>query len=316
MTIDSSIKPHPYGGPSLRSRFMSWFLKRTFKSKVIQESMEFSYLRSAMEKQAAGKKYERGVSLAPVNEAGVKGEWQTPEMIDSSCSEAVLFYLHGGGYAFGSPATHRAMTTGIARRAGIKVFSLDYRLAPEHPYPAPVEDAVAAYRWLLDQGVKPERIIVSGDSAGGGLSMALLLSLKQLQLPLPAGAILLSPWTDMTVSGDSHHDNQMSCAMFNRNAIQRGAENYLSGAAATDALASPLMGDLSGLPPISIHVSDSEVLRDDSLRLVEQQTAVDTPIDIHIWKKQPHVWPVFYPLLPEAKHCINDMAAFIHQQLA
>jgi epsilon-lactone hydrolase len=310
-----SVQQHGYGNPSLRSRLMSLLLKKTFKSKITRSEVEFSHLRKAMEKQSAGKKHETGVEVNQVGVDGVKGEWQIPHAITSGLEDACFLYLHGGGYAFCSPMTHRPMTTAIAKRAGIRVFSLDYRLAPEHPFPAPVEDAVAAYQWLLNQGIKADRIVIAGDSAGGGLSMALMLALKQRQIALPAGAILLSPWTDMTVSGDSHISNGKSCAMFNVEAIGRGASNYLAGATPTDPLASPLFGDLSGLPPLSVHVSDSEVLRDDSLRLTEQGKVNDLTLEIHVWKKQPHVWPIFYPFLPEAKRCINDMVSFIHQQL-
>lgn len=313
MTI--SVQQHSYGNPSLRSRLMSLLLKKTFKSKVTRSEVEFSHLRKAMEKQSAGKKHEAGVEVSQVDVDGIKGEWQIPDVIYQGLEDACFLYLHGGGYAFCSPLTHRPMTTAISKRAGIRVFSLDYRLAPEHPFPAPVDDAVAAYQWLLNQGIKSDRIIIAGDSAGGGLSMALMLSLKQRQIPLPAGAILLSPWTDMTLSGDSHISNGKSCAMFNFEVIERGASTYLAGAAANDPLASPLWGDLSGLPPLSVHVSDSEVLRDDSIRLSEKAKGKGVTLDIHIWKKQPHVWPVFYPFLPEAKHCIKDMVNFIHQQL-
>jgi acetyl esterase/lipase len=206
------------------------------------------------------------------------------------------------------------MTAKLAQCSVAQLFSLDYRLAPENPHPAAVEDAVAGYRWLLDQGIAPERMVVAGDSAGGGLTMALLLSLKEAGLPLPGGAILLSPWTDLSGSGASVKANAESCAMFTEGGINEGAAHYIGDGDALNPLISPLFGDLEGLPPILAYASDSELILDDTLRLAERAEAAGVDMETHIWKDQPHVWPMFYPQIPEAAETLAQMGDFVSRQ--
>lgn len=299
--------------PSLRSRLFSYVLKKKFKPALSPDKLDLDRLRARLEAQARSQKIVKGVSVQPVDESGVKGEWQIPEGApDDQC----IFYCHGGGYAFCSPATHRAMTAALAKESGYKVFSLDYRLCPENPFPAPVEDALACYHWLQKQGITTDRIVLGGDSAGGGLCLALMLKLKQLNEPLPAGALLLSPWTDMTVSGDSVEANEPSCAMFYADSIRTGAQNYVPEDDRSNPLASPLFGDLAGLPPLWVVASDNEVLRDDSVRLAEKIQQQGGEVELMMWSRQPHVWPTFYPFLPEAKLSVQQMAEFVRTRIA
>lgn len=299
--------------PSWRSRLFSFILKRKFKPMMVPEKLDLDRLRAQLERQSQAKKIVKNVTVEKVESATVKGEWQLP---DGARKDACILYLHGGGYSFCSPVTHRAMTAAVAKQSGVKLFSLDYRLSPEHPFPAPVDDALACYQWLLNQGIDAKNIVLGGDSAGGGLCLALMLKLKPLGEPLPAAAMLLSPWTDLAATGKSNVDNESSCAMFYTESIRNGADIYLNGAQAIDPLASPLYGDLTGLPPMWVCVSDDEVLRDDSLRLVDKARAAGCSVELQRWAGQPHVWPTFYPYLPEAKVSVKDMASFAAFNLA
>lgn len=300
--------------PSLRSRFFSWTIRKNFKGKFADTSRpwEPAKIRAAVDKTSRLKsmpnvlcedvEHDRGEGLPPL-----KGQWQKPKSISSTHT---VLYLHGGGYVFCSVKTHANMTRAWAEQAGGQVFSVDYRLAPEHPYPAALEDALAAYEHLLEQGIEPKSIVVAGDSAGGGLSLALLLKIKALGLPMPAGSLLLSPWTDLTGSGASLQANSEACAFFTGDMIRNGADHYVAEADASDPFVSPLFGDLSGLPPMRIYVGNTEVLEDDSLRLFAKAQEAGIEAELRVWNDQPHVWPVFYPFFPEAKMTVAEMAQY------
>ena len=291
---------------SLRSRLLSAMLRWRLKPKLTGEHFDPPRFRAWLERDNASRKTTPGVTITEFAEAQVRGEWHEPlDAIPGRC----LLYLHGGGYLFGSPRTYRVFTTRLAQLSGGALFSLDYRLAPEAPFPAAVEDALVTYRWLL-QRYPASAIVLAGDSAGGGLALALLHALKDAGLPLPAGATLLSPYTDLLATGASLELNSVSCVMFDATAIRRAAAIYLAGQDGAAPLASPLYGDLAGFPPLHIQVSDSEVLRDDSLRLAERLDQAGVEVQLDIWRGQPHVWPIFYPLLPEAARSLDAMAAF------
>ncbi|HEX6959592.1 MAG TPA: alpha/beta hydrolase [Ferrovibrio sp.] len=238
-----------------------------------------------------------------------RGEWLRPAKPRHGHA---LLYFHGGGFFCGAPRTHRAITARLAKLLGMAVFSLDYRLAPEHPFPAALEDALAAWRWLLAEGYWPDRMWLSGDSAGGGLALALMLACKKAGLPLPAGAMLLSPWTDLTCSGASMATNIKSCAWFRPEQVRFAASLYAGKTDKADPFLSPLFGDLSGLPPLIIHASDSELLRDDSLRLAEKARAAGVAVTLEIWHGLPHAWPNFAGLMPEGDACL---AAAVNKML-
>jgi len=291
---------------SLRAGAVNLWLKAMVKSKPLHLA-DPAALREATDKYALAKTPPAGVSMEIVD-GPVKGEWHR---VDGGADGRLIYYLHGGGYVFGSPKSHRSITFALAKQTPADVFSLNYRLAPEHPFPAAVDDAVAGYRWLLLQGRDPKSIVVAGDSAGGGLSLALMLSCKQQGLPMPACAVLYSPWTDLSGSGASLDANEKTDAMFKAVYIREGAKKYLGGAAADASLASPLFGDLSGLPPILIFASKSEVLLDDSARLHDKLVAAGVEARFETEDGVAHAWPIFTPYFPEAKKAVSQSVDFI-----
>jgi epsilon-lactone hydrolase len=245
-----------------------------------------------------------------VRDGSVKGEWLRP----ASEPGQTVYYLHGGAYVACSPETHRAFTSALSREANVRVFALDYRLAPEHRFPAAVEDAVAGYRWLLDQGVDPQEIVIGGDSAGGGLTVATLIALRDAGEQLPRAAFVISPWTDLACAGRSLDANDERDPMFYGAGVRWMAPVYLGGASPRDPLASPIYADLSKLPPLLIHVSDTEVLLDDSTRLADRAKQCGVNVDLRVWNDLPHAWPVFVALrLPESFQALGEIARFIQQ---
>ena len=243
-----------------------------------------------------------------VNAGGVTSEWVTAEGASDS---RVVLYFHGGGYIIGSPRTHRAMMSHLSRDSAARVLALDYRLAPEHPFPAPVEDSVAAYRWLLNEGFDPARIALGGDSAGGGLTVAALVQIRYLGLPMPAAGVCVSPWVDMEGLGESMETRAKADPMVGKENLMISAKTYLGGADPRAPLAAPLYADLRGLPPLLIQVGDSEVLLDDSTRLAGVAREAGVEVQMDVWDDMIHVWHVFAPILPEGKQAIKQAGDFI-----
>ncbi len=299
--------------PGLRSRFMSAALRRKTNKHFTEGPIDFPGTRKTMDEQNAGRKYSEHVCVESVDSAGVKGEWQVPK---TAPNDTCIYYMHGGGYTVGSPESHRAMTTGLAEMTNTKVFSLDYRLSPEYSFPAPLDDALKAYHWLVESGLTADKIIFAGDSAGGGLVLALIHKLKALGAALPNAAVLMSPWTDLTLSGESIKTNRKTCAMLNDLILESCTEAYLKGDDPTNIFASPLLGDFSDFPPLLIYASSTEALLDDSRRLAEKADTSGVEVLLSVWNKQPHAWPIFYPFVPEAKHCLVEMSDFIQERLA
>jgi len=252
----------------------------------------------------------RGVAIEEIP-GDIAGEWLTPENFRSY--DPVLLYLHGGGYVSCSPQTHRPITTALARLLGWRVFSLAYRLAPEHPFPAAVDDAFNCYQWLMACGFKPEHIAIAGDSAGGGLTMATMLRLRDEGSPLPACAACLSPWVDLT--GESKPTNTDSCAMFVAEDGPAFAKVYLNGASAKSPLASPLYAELTGLPPLLVQVSSTEMLFDDSQRLHDKALASGVESKLHVYPSVPHVWQMFAGVMPEADQALKEIADFMMEKV-
>ena len=294
--------------PSLRALLFNWYLKSQMKAKPIH-LIDPEVLRAETDK-IAPRKPPRGVALDILADGAVRGERHRPANAEPG---RTVLYFHGGGYVFGSAKSHRGLTFRLAEDARAEVFSVDYRRAPEHPYPAAVEDALAAYQFLLDEGRDPARMVVGGDSAGGGLSLALLLRCRERGLPMPAGALLYSPWTDLAATGASLETNEASDVMFKKTYIVEGAERSTSDADPKTPLISPLYAELSGLPPILIFVSDNEALYDDSARLHEKLRAAGVDAEMIVERGLAHVWPVFYPSFPEAGRAIKQSAAFIER---
>lgn len=227
----------------------------------------------------------------------------------------VVLYLHGGGYLFGSPKTHRQVLIAMAKAFQAPAYGLDYRLAPEHPFPAAVEDAAKAYRWLLTRHPEAE-IVLAGDSAGAGLAITTAVGVRGAGCKLPKAIVGFSPYSDLAVTGASVEANAKSCAMFTPRAVREAAATYLAGADARDPRASPLYADLAGLPPMLLFASRHEILRDDTLRLAERASAAGVKVQLIVRDRLPHVWPVFVTLLPEARDAFATVAAFATEMSA
>jgi|HubBroStandDraft_1064217.scaffolds.fasta_scaffold25314_2 acetyl esterase/lipase len=248
------------------------------------------------------------VRISPAQVGGVPGEW----VEGTGVASAVLLYLHGGGYFGCSAESHRPISVAFARQ-GFRVLVPNYRLAPENQFPAAVDDAVAAYRGLLGEGYSPAQIVVSGDSAGGGLALSLLLELRDEGNPLPAGAALFSPWTDLAATGESILTNADRCAMFHGPDIGLSARYYLGEMDPRNPFASPLYADLGGLPPLLIHVGEDEVLRDDSTRLAEHARATGVRVELKVWPVVPHAWQLAPHRIPEARQSLRESAEFLQK---
>jgi monoterpene epsilon-lactone hydrolase len=292
------------------STFLRWRMKPMAK-----HGLDVAKVRAATAKPMVQAKVPDGWRIRALTVPPLKGEWI--ERADTTGqSDRTVLYFHGGGYFFCSPETHRPITLGLAAGADAHLFSLDYRLAPENRYPAALEDAMAAYRRLLADGIPADRIVFGGDSAGGGLALSTLLALRDAGERLPAGAVLFSPWTDLAGTGGTLVSNDRSDVMFHGDGIRSGGRIYLGDDDAADPLASPLYGDLAGLPPLFIQASDTEVLLDDSRRFVDKARAAGVRVDFRAWHKLPHVWQIFAPTLPEARAALAEASAFIRSVAA
>jgi epsilon-lactone hydrolase len=252
------------------------------------------------------------VTVQPVNANGVKAEWtSTPDADPSS----VILYMHGGGYVICSLDSHRHLVAEVGRAARTRTLAIDYRLAPEHPFPAPVEDTVAAYRYLLDSGIKPNRIALAGDSAGGGLVVGALLAIRQAGLPLPACGWCISPWVDMEALGASFVDRSETDPTIQKATILMMAQWYLGGADPRHPHAAPIYGDLRGLPPLLIQVGAAETLLDDSIALARKAGAADVPVDLQIWPEMIHIWHIYFPMLSAGRRAIASGGSFVRNAL-
>ena len=244
-------------------------------------------------------------------DGSVKGEWIIPP--GAYDDQPVIYYLHGGGYISGSANTNRPLTIPLARRSRRRLFALDYRLAPEHRFPAAVEDAVAGYRWLVSLGIHPNRMAVAGDSAGGGLALVLVMRLRDMGERLPACVVCLSPWTDMTGDSKSIIANSKRDPFFCTDDVERYAKVYLGDQSRKDPLASPLQGDFAGLPPLLVHVGKSEMLLDDARGVHEKTLAAGGLSQLRIFPEVPHAWQFGLPFVPEARESLREIAEFISQ---
>jgi acetyl esterase/lipase len=247
------------------------------------------------------------VEVAP----GVPGEWVVAPGADA---DRAVLHLHGGAYTGGGPGSHRGLAAELSAGARGAVLVLDYRLAPAWPFPAALDDAVAAYRWLTGpaRGIDPSSLVVTGDSAGGGLAVALLVALRDAGDALPAGAALLSPWTDLALTGDSHRSEDGRDPMCATGTLAQSVEAYVPpGVATTDPRVSPLYADLSGLPPLLVHVGEVEVLRDDAVGLAERARAAGTEVELLVAPGMVHVWHLFAGVVPEATRDLATVVAWI-----
>jgi epsilon-lactone hydrolase len=226
-----------------------------------------------------------------------------------------LLYLHGGGYVIGSLESHRHLAAEAGRAAGIAALALDYRLAPEAPFPAPVEDALAGYRFLLARGIAPQRVAFAGDSAGGGLVVAAMLAVREAGLPQPACGWCISPWVDMEGLGESMTSKAAVDPIVDKTRLVELARLYLNGADPRSPLAAPIYADLSGLAPLFIQVGAAETLLDDALRLAGAAGAADVRVDLEIWPEMIHVWHLFHPALAAGRRAIEAGGAAVRAHL-
>jgi acetyl esterase/lipase len=252
------------------------------------------------------------VGVEPVTANGVKAEWTaTPK----DARDAALLYLHGGGYVIGSLDSHRHLAAEAGRAAGIAALALDYRMAPEYPFPAAVDDALAGYRFLLGRGISPGRVAIAGDSAGGGLVVAAMLAIRGAGLPQPGCGWAISPWVDMEAIGETMTSKAAADPTVQRAGILDMAKMYLNGADPRSPLAAPLYADLKGLAPLLIQVGACETLLDDAVRLAKIGGAADVRVDLQIWPEMIHVWHLFHPELAAGRQAIEAGGAYVRAML-
>ena len=273
---------------------------------------DIAEMRAGMEAFTTAAPLPEGVDFDPVDAGGVPAEWTRGA---GGSDDRVVLYFHGGGYVMGSVATHRGLTAGISRAAGARVLSVDYRLAPEHPYPAAVEDGVAAYRFLREQGVAPGQLAVAGDSAGGGLTIATLLALREAGEPLPACGVCISPWVDLTQGGESMETKADEDPLVGREVLQQMADAYVADGDPRAPTASPCFADLAGLPPLLIQVGTAETLLDDARSLADRAKTSGVDVVLEEWDQMIHVWHAFALLLPEAKQAIDRIGEYLKEKL-
>ena len=254
----------------------------------------------------------RGTRIEHVSAGGVPAEMIVTRV---SAADRYVLFLHGGAYATGSPRLYRHFTWRMANAARARLLAIEYRLAPDHPYPAALEDALASYRWLLAQGADPRRIAIAGDSAGGGLTLGAMMKLRDTGLPLPGAAVALSPWTDLALTGASLNANAASDPMLVAAEVPRLAGFYLGNTDPHDPYASPLYGDPRGLPPTLIQVGSDEILRDDAVRMAERMQAAGCKVELQVWPRMPHVFQVMAAVMPEARAAMAEIARFLHAAL-
>ncbi len=284
-------------------------LKRLLREKAVPPGTSIADRRALMEKFAF--RVADDIAVEQVTVSDRTAEWLRAPNADG---KQVLLYLHGGGYVMGSANTHRSLAGELSRAAQARVFLPDYRLAPEAPFPAAVDDAVAAVQWLYAQGVAPACLAIAGDSAGGGLTAATLIALRDRHLPLPCAAVCISPWSDLNCSNASYQTRAAADPMITTDDITLMASAYLHGADPKSALASPNRGDLTGLPPLLIHVGRDEVLLDDAIVLHEAARSSGVASTLEIWDDMIHVWHAFHPMLPEGRQGITRVGAYLREQ--
>lgn len=302
--------------PSFRSRLFVFVLKyrhllkfKLRRTNTIDWDTPVQKLRDDVEKGADffGKLPEN-FELNPIKIGNLSAEWMRPN--DAPKDKSIL-YFHGGGLVLGSINAHRSIVSKFVKASGIGALVFDYALAPEHPYPAALNDSLAAYKYLLDEGIKPADIIFMGDSGGGNLVFTTMLALKEKGMPLPAAAVALSPWTDLTNSGESYTTNAKADALTWKKSQGIFATYYAGENDLTDPLISPLFGDLSGLPPLLIYVGGDELMRDDSTRLAEKAQAAGVDVTLRIGEGLFHCYPACAPIFPEATEALAEISSFI-----
>jgi len=306
---------------SIRAKLVRFTLRHTMKRKFADigiSQVHVDKFRNYMKKtEKFSAKIPTTVNVESIEISGVPCEWidkrDTPQKPNSD--QRVLVYLHGGGYVCGGPDSHRDLAWRIAEQSRCRLLLVDYRLAPEHRFPAAIDDASSCYQNLLDKGYQPDNIAFAGDSAGGGLVAATFLKLKELKLPQPKCAVLMSPWLDLAASGDSIIVNEQADPMLTPKALKTMSTLYLGDVDVRTPMASPVFSDTSALAPMLIHVGSTEILLSDAERFSEAIEKNGGVVSLKVWPKMPHVFQVFAALMPEAKRSIEEISEFITAHL-
>jgi epsilon-lactone hydrolase len=304
--------------PSTKSKIINFLLRNRhlmrfhLKPEVWNFSTSIDEYRQLCESGATRMKIPAEISIDPVEVNGIHAEWIKRTNSDP---DGVILFVHGGGYVAGSCSDHRGHVAKVVQGTGVNALLFDYRLAPEHPFPAGLDDTLTVYRWLINSGMNAEKIVIVGDSAGGGLSLAALLAIGDTGLPLPAGAVAVSPWTDLKLTGESHKTKTRVC--LSPAGISTVCSKYYCGKHdPEEPCISPLYGDLTGLPPLLIMVGDDETLRDDSTRFVEKAKLAGVEVTIIVEMGQVHCYPFLAPLFPEAVKGMAEICSFIQQRIS
>jgi len=287
-------------------------LVEVLRSRPRRDDLTVHQLRASLEDFAAAIPVPDGTRCTTIVADTVPCEWVAGP---GAVEDRLLLYLHGGSYVLGSVATHRSLVARLSEACRAIALVVGYRLAPEHPFPAALNDALQAYRWLLGRGIDSARIVVAGDSAGGGLAAAMLVALRDAGGPLPAAAVLLSPWVDLEGTGASLTVNAHADPMIELDGLRRAAAAYLGGADPRTPLAAPLHADLGGLPSMLIQVGGREALLDDALRFTDRARAGGVDVQLDRWDEMIHVWQAFAPLLPEAGAALERVGAFVRARV-
>jgi acetyl esterase/lipase len=290
---------------SWQAHLASFVLRHTFKPRLAEASC-VAEMRALMN-SGIGFKVPADIRITEAVLGGVTGEWVEPPI---GSTDRILLYVHGGGYIACSARTHRPFTSAFAQQ-GFRVFVPNYRLAPEHPFPAGLMDVIAVYRALHANADDGSRIVIAGDSAGGGLVLATMLVLRDDNDMLPAAAALFSPFANLAEDSGSREINERRCAVFRRKSLSRFKDLYLGDADPRLPLASPLAADLRGLPPLLIHVGADETLLDDATSLAQRARASGVRVEFSVWPAVPHVWPLFHHLIPEGRQSLASAGDFL-----
>lgn len=295
---------------SLRTRLFTVWLRLWLRWNAVDPT-DLEATRDAVEEFGTALPLASGVTVDPVEVAGRPAEWLRP----TADAAGTVLYLHGGAYTTGSLDSHRTLATHLADASGCDVLHVAYRLAPEQPFPAAVEDATAAYDWLLERGIEQETLVVAGDSAGGGLAVATLLALQSRGRPLPTGAVLFSPWTDLSPEArwtvPARSDLVLSPL-----ALRTAADRYLAGKNPTTPLASPTHADLQGLPPLFVQVGTAELLFEDVRAFASAAAAADVDVRLQAWPGLFHVWQLLAAYLPESRRALEHAGVFVRERIA
>lgn len=292
---------------------LNTLLRMSVKPELAVEGGQLQRSRRSMERWGTWIPPLAGVKVSKQILGGVACEVHLPV---NAPSNQVILYIHGGGFAVGSPASHRNLVSRLAQMARLKAISMNYRKAPEHPFPAALTDTLKLYQYCLDQGIRPANIVFCGDSAGGNLVLTTLLKIKEQGLPMPAAACAISPWCDLTMQGASIKENAARDLILTPKLLQQFAQLYVPAEHRAQPLISPVYGDLKGLPPLLIQVGSNEILLDDARTMTERARQAQVPVELEVWEDMQHVWHFTAFLLKDGRRALGHIAGFFTKNIA